>query len=129
MFEAEYKSQLIRITSLEQELINVRTDKKSLENEFESFKRNKAEEIRVILIVLNIDLNIDFLIFCVKNITDDKKELEKSLRLCKTNENFLKSENERLCKVAEEAEATRLPEKEKEITQLKQKIATVIVKY
>ncbi len=51
--------------------------------------------------------------------------VNKSLKLCKTNENFLKSENERLGKVAEEAEATRLPEKEKEISSLNKKIEAV----
>ena len=47
MFEAEYKAQLIKITSLEQELANSKNDKKSLESEFELFKRKKAEELRV----------------------------------------------------------------------------------
>ena len=60
-----------------------------------------------------------------KDAVEVKKDLEKSLKLCKTNENFLKSENERLGKVAEEAEATRLPEKEKEISLLKKQIETV----
>ncbi len=98
MFEAEYKSQFLKINSLEQELLNVKNEKKSLESEFNNFKRTKAEELR--------------------DIAESKKELEKSLKLCKTNENFLKSENERLCKVAEEAEATRLPDKEKEVHSL-----------
>lgn len=48
MFEAEYKSQFIRIASLEQELNNVNIEKKNLQNEFDLFKRSKAEEIRVI---------------------------------------------------------------------------------
>ena len=47
MFEAEYKAQLIKITSLEQELTNSKNEKKSLESEFEIFKRKKAEELRV----------------------------------------------------------------------------------
>jgi len=98
MFEAEYKSQLLKINSLEQEVLNARNEKKSLESEFNTFKRTKAEELR--------------------DLAESKKELEKSLKLCKTNENFIKSENERLCKVAEEAEATRLPDKEKEVNSL-----------
>ena len=57
--------------------------------------------------------------------TETKKDLEKALKLCKTNENFLKSENERLGKVAEEAEAKRLPEKEKEIGSLQMQIENV----
>ena len=47
MFEADYKAQLIKITSLEQELVNAKNDKKSVESEFELFKRKKAEELRV----------------------------------------------------------------------------------
>lgn len=48
------------------------------------------------------------------------------MKNCKTNELLLRSENERLGKVAEEAEATRLPEKEKEISSLQKKIENVI---
>jgi hypothetical protein len=106
MFEAEYKSQFLKISNLEQELLNVKNEKKSLESEFNNFKRTKAEELR--------------------DIAESKKELEKSLKLCKTNENFLKSENERLCKVAEEAEATRLPDKEKEVHSLQNIIDSLL---
>lgn len=106
MFEAEYKSQFLKISSLEQELLNVKNEKKSLESEYNNYKRTKAEELR--------------------DVAESKKELEKSLKLCKTNENFLKSENERLCKVAEEAEATRLPDKEKEVHSLQNIIDSLL---
>lgn len=47
MFEAEYKLQITKIASLEQELMSAKNAKLSTESELEAFKRKAAEELRV----------------------------------------------------------------------------------
>ena len=47
MFEADFKSFIIKITTLEAEIEHAKVEKQSLLTEFEAYKKKQAEENRV----------------------------------------------------------------------------------
>ncbi len=52
MFEADFKSFIIKIANLEQELNHANNEKQSILSDFELYKKKQAEELRVNLLLL-----------------------------------------------------------------------------
>ena len=95
MFEAEVKSNIIKIATLEQELKSEYNERKKLELEFNSFKDKQASEIQ--------------------QLKESKQQLEQALKNSKTNESLLNSEMDHLRQKVESYEGVKLVDKDKEL--------------
>ncbi len=105
MFETEFKQHLIRINALELDLKHVQNEKEELHFQVIDMKKKHSIEL--------------------SDLQELKQGLEISLKNAKTNEKLLYSEMEHLRDKADKVCAVSLPEKDKEIKELKEKVQEV----
>jgi peroxiredoxin family protein len=107
MFEAEMKSSIIKIATLEQELKSELNERKKAEIEFNSYKDKQSAEFR--------------------ELQDQKKQLEVSLKNCKMNNELMNSEMEHLRTEMINLEKIKVGDKDKELSRLREQVKEVVV--
>lgn len=107
MFEAEMKSSIIKIATLEQELKSEQNERKKVEIEFNLYKEKQIAEFR--------------------ELQDQKKQLEVSLKNCKMNNELMNSEMEHLRTEMMNLEKIKVGDKDKELSSLREQVKEVVV--
>jgi chromosome segregation ATPase len=102
MFEAEVKSNIIKIATLEQELKSEYNERRKLELEFSIYKDKQEAEYQKLI--------------------ESRQQLEQSLKNSKTNEALLNSEMDHLRQKIESYEGVKLVDKDKEVNILKKQL-------